>query len=989
MCRAISRAVLALAVLCTPLLALDQGQLLSTGMRITPRAARGAILAPLNPGLAEFPHFVASMGVSSRVSPDGKTLLVVTAGYNQNYDSGGNTIADASNEYVFVYDISQHTPRQVQALQVSVSAFEGLEWNPDGLEFYVSGGPDDIIHVFHRPRPTAPFTEAPTIQLGHNGVGLGLYGITPLAAGLAVTPNGHYLLAANFQNDSVSFIDVSSDSVIEEFDLRPGVINPADSGKPGGSYPYAVAATNTTAYVTCQRDREVVVLNISDLPTVSVITRIPLLGQPNKLILNHAQTRLYVALDNYDAVAVINTASNQLLTNLQTIGPRNLFPNPKNLHGASPNNLAISSDDRTLFVTNSGTNSVAVLSVDEHSPSHAGIFALIPTAWYPTAVSLSADGSTLYIVNGKSIPGPNPGACIDSVNGYTAACESRNQYIYQIMQAGLATIPLAHQDFARLTWQVARNNHFTSSNNWRNHARDHDLMAYLHSKIHHVIYVVKENKTYDQILGDLDRGNGDPSLVVFPEHLTPNHHALARQFVTLDNTYCSGEVSGDGWNWSGAARVSESEQKTIQIDYAGRGLIYDYDGTNRDINVGYATVAERQAANPETPSDPNLLAGRRDVDDLDGPSPAKSEDQAGTGYIWDSALRASLTVRNYGFEFIDENRYFLAPDDPNLIKPMRRPYKEGVIVSRATKPALMANTDPYFFDWDMDIPDFWLVKEWEREFDNYVANNNLPALEMIALPHDHFGNLGGSTVLDKVDTVETQIADNDYALGLLVRKVAQSKYANDTVILVIEDDAQDGPDHVDAHRTVAYAIGAYVKQGEVVSTRYSTVNMLRTIEDLLGMQPLGLNDGLQPPMSDVFTRNYLPWSYSPIVPPVLRTTTLPLPPPSADNQLPASALKNAGPAHDAAYWAAKMSAFDFKHSDHLNAAAFNRALWEGLRGDTVPYPAIRTGRNLRKNRKALLARSRNRSQSYQQAMKVTRSERTHSGIDGAVLATSR
>jgi hypothetical protein len=486
-------------------------------------------------------------------------------------------------------------------------------------------------------------------------------------------------------------------------------------------------------------------------------------------------------------------------------------------------------------------------------------------------------------------------------------------------------------------------------------------MAYLHTKIHHVIYVVKENKTYDQILGDLDRGNGDPSLVVFPEQLTPNHHALARQFVTLDNTYCSGEVSGDGWNWSGAARVTESEQKTIQIDYSGHGNIYDYDGTNRDINVGYETVAERQFANPETPSDPNLLTGRRDVDGHDGPDPEQSEDQAGTGYIWDSALRSGLTVRNYGFEFIDENRYFLAPNDPNLIKPMRSPYKEGVIVSRATKPPLMPNTDPYFFDWDMDIPDFWLVKEWGREFDNYVANDNLPALEMVALPHDHFGNLGALTVLDKVNTVETQIADNDYALGLLVQKVAQSRYAHDTVIFVIEDDARDGPDHVDAHRTIAYAIGAYIKQGDVVSTHYSTVNMLRTIEDLLGMQPLGLNDGLQPPMSDVFTRNYLSWSYSPIVPPVLRTTTLPLPPPSDDNQLPMSLLNNARPAHYGAYWTAKMSSFDFKHSDHLNSAAFNRALWQGLRGDTVPYPTVRTHRNLRKNRKALLARTENRS----------------------------
>ena len=932
-----------------------KSELLPTGMRITPLAARGTILQPLNPGLPTLPNFVASMGVTTRLSPDGNTLLVVTAGYNQNYDTNDNTVPETSNEYVFVYDVSSSVPRQLQAIQLSVSAFEGLEWNPNGREFYVSGGPDDLIHVFTR--SGEKWVDGTPIPLNHNGVGLGLYGITPITAGLAVTANGRYLLAANFQNDSVSFIDIASASVIKEFDLRPGKINPADSGKPGGSYPYAIAiAGNRRAYVSSQRDREVVILDISALPSVSVIGRIHLLGQPNKLILSHGQNRLFVALDNADAVAVIDTRSNRLLGNIQTIAPKSLFPNPANLHGASPNNLAISPDDQTLYVTNSGTNCVAVISLDrdhdslDRSSSVGQVTALIPTGWYPTAVTISRDQSRLYVVNGKSVPGPNPGACIDTgyVNG-DYSCYGHNQYIYQIMQASLATIPMPQgEDLRSLTRQVARNNHFTSSEKTRSSSAT-DLMAYVHRKIHHVIYVVKENKTYDQVLGDLEKGNGDPSLATFPEAITPNHHRLAREFVTLDNTYCSGEVSGDGWNWSAAARVTDSEQKTIQMDYSSRANIYDYDGTNRDINVGYGTVAERQAANPETPDDPDLLAGQRDVDAHDG-----SDNEAGTGYLWDAALRAHLTVRNYGFEYIDENRYFLDPSDPNLIKPMRSPFKAGVIVSRATKPSLMPNTDPYFFDWDMDIPDYWLFKEWEREFDNYAKNDNLPSLELIALPHDHFGNLGASTVLDGVNTIETQMADNDYALGLLVQKVAKSKYRNDTVIFVIEDDAQDGPDHVDAHRTIAYAIGPYVKQGAVVSTRYTTVNMLRTIEDLLGMEAMGLNDGLKPPMSDVFTRDLKSWDYKPIVPPVLRTTTLPLPPPSPENQLPAGLLRNTRPPHDGAYWAAKMQAFNFKHSDHLDAARFNRVLWEGMKGEHVPYPTRRSGRDLSKNRQRLL-----------------------------------
>src|SRR5215472_11643983 len=204
-----------------------------------------------------------------------------------------------------------------------------------------SGGPDDLVHVFQR--GSEKWIERPSLALNHHAIGLGLYGITPIVSGLGITSDGRFLLAANFQNDSVSFISLAAGRVIKEFDLRPGKINPADSGKPGGSYPYSVAvANNDIAYVTSQRDREVVVLNIAALPSVSVVKRIPLTGQPNKVILSHAQNRLFVALDNADAVAMIDTNTNRLVANISTIAPSSLFPNPSNLRGASPNNLAIS-----------------------------------------------------------------------------------------------------------------------------------------------------------------------------------------------------------------------------------------------------------------------------------------------------------------------------------------------------------------------------------------------------------------------------------------------------------------------------------------------------------------------------------------------------------------------------------------------------------------------------------------------------------------------
>lgn len=257
----------------------------------------------------------------------------------------------------------------------------------------------------------------------------------------------------------------------------------------------------------------------------------------------------------------------------------------------------------------------------------------------------------------------------------------------------------------------------------------------------------------------------------------------------------------------------------------------------------------------------------------------------------------------------------------------------------------------------MAIVDYWLEKEWGREFDGFVANGNLPNLELIALPHDHFGDVGpDGGAIDGVDTIETQMADNDYALGRIVEKVSTSKYWNDTLIFVIEDDAQDGPDHVDAHRTVAYVIGPYVKRGQVVSTRYSTINMLRTIEDVLGIKPMGLNDGLQPPMTDVFTQEGKPWTYHPIVPDVLRTTLLPLPPPAPGNTLVRNDRINAfaRPARDASYWAAVTRGLDFLRSDHADTVRFNHVLWSGLKGEDLQYPAVRSGRDLRANRKMLL-----------------------------------
>ncbi|HXO96312.1 MAG TPA: hypothetical protein VN857_06985, partial [Chthoniobacterales bacterium] len=488
----------------------------------------------------------------------------------------------------------------------------------------------------------------------------------------------------------------------------------------------------------------------------------------------------------------------------------------------------------------------------------------------------------------------------------------------------------------RLTLTVANNDSFFALPQ----IKDEIVISQLRRRIKHVIYIVKENRTYDQILGDLDRGNGDPSLALFGEATTPNFHQISQQFVDLDNFYCSGDVSANGWPWSVGARETDFGIKAVPLNYSSRGTSYEYEGTDRNVNIGLPTVQQRQAADGLTPSDPNLLPGTADVGAFDGPEGTPPEQ----GYIWDAVARAGLSLREYGF-FCDLTRYSAAP--PNNIPLERHPFAAKIQVSYPTKPVLIANNDIYFRAYDNAFPDFWREDEWAREFDGYVANGNLPQVELVRFMHDHTGSFG--TSIDGVNTVELDHADNDYAVGLLVDKVAHSPYKYDTLIFVLEDDAQAGADHVDAHRSTAYIVGPYVKQGQVVSERYTTVNMLRTIEDILGLDHLDINTATQRPMMEVFDLSQREWTYTATASDFLKSTQLPIP----ANAF-ASTDKTPKPLHDSAYWAEKTAEFDFSIEDNLkDAEKFNRITWEGVMGD-IPYPSKRNGADLRKNRAELL-----------------------------------
>ncbi|HLJ46386.1 MAG TPA: beta-propeller fold lactonase family protein [Bryobacteraceae bacterium] len=872
-----------------PCVLLSAQTFVPTGKSVTPNAVPNATFQPLNPQAPALPNLDVGQAVATAISPDGKTLLVLTSGYNKFNLPGGTQLL---NEYVFVFDISQNAPVQTQVLGVP-NTFNGIAWNPTGTEFYVSGGSDDNAHVFGN--SGGAWTEVALIPLGHKS-GLGLNN-APLAAGIAVNATGTAGLVANFENDSVTLLDLTKRSAVAEIDLRPGIANAALTGVAGGEYPFGVVIVgNSKGYISSVRDRELVVV---DMGSGTISGRIPVRGQPNKITLNKAQSRLYVALDNSDSVAVIDTASDTVIETFETTAPDWAYPSGARLRGVNPNNVALSPDETTLYVTNGGSNSVAVVQLRQDPSSVSQVVGLIPTGWYPNAVSISADGSTLYVVNGKSAPGPNPQGALGPAG---------NQYVWQLTQAGLLTIPVPDSNSLQgLTIQVAANNNFPSSG-----LTDAQMtMAALREKIQHVIYIVKENKTYDQVLGDLEKGNGDATLTMFPEPLTPNHHQLARQFVVFDNFYDTAEVSGNGWNWSTAARATDIVDKTVPLNYAGRGGAYDWEGNNRNVNVGLESVADRKAENQAYPNDPNLLPGPRDVSAPDGP-----DGETGAGYLWDAASQAGLTIRNYGF-FVN------APQGSRI---SAQPFADGVIEASPTKQALNGVTDLYFRGFDMRNADFYLVKEWEREFDAFAAQDSLPNLMLVRLPHDHTGNFGGA--LFGVNTPDTQVADNDYAIGLVAQKVAGSNYKDSTLIFIVEDDAQDGSDHVDAHRSVAYIVGPFVKQGAVVSTAYTTVSLIRTIKDVLGITAMNFYDGLATPMADAFDLSQTEWNYQAIVPEVLRTTQLPLPPRSTRNR-PKAYSK---PRHSAAYWEKKLGNQDFSEEDKLDTNRYNRVLWEGLMG---------------------------------------------------------
>jgi YVTN family beta-propeller protein len=962
------------------------GNLLPDGFSITPTAAPGTIFQDLVTGLRPDGSANAGDAVTTALSPDGTALLILTCGWNTDFffqDSSdtpilwnplnpvtglASSVTTPNAEWVFVFDVRGTQPVQTELINIP-NTYHGLLWDPSGQRFYVAGGIDDRVLIYKENETTGSSAaaffvpDAPFVRLGHNtpenapfpNYYGGLFKHTPinnnsvaldmpipfsaLAAGLGISADASTLYVANYENDSVSIIDSATRKVSNEVVFfHPGQKTAI------GEMPYWVAVvSNSTGapakiYVTSQRDGQVLSVNPSGAFNVITVG-----GEPNRMVLSADQQTLYVANGDLDEIEVINTASDTVQSRISIARPG--YP----YKGSNPNSLALSPNGRQLYATLGGENAIAVIDL-----ASSLVLGRIPTGWYPSSVSVSADGTKLFVVNMKSNVGPNPQFGQTEMNCpgegvppqyATLLCTppnptSRDEYILALMKAKFSVIPVPDATtLVYLSAQVDTNNGFNGN------TQKDPMMAFLHDHIKHVIYIQKENRTYDQVLGDLPQGNGDSALAQFPQPITPNHHLLATQFVLLDNFYCSGDVSGDGWNWTTQGHANDSTVKNVPLNYGNADYYTPFDWNGIPRNIGIA-VPDTTTGTPSpstvritTLFDPtgrsSIEPGTKDITASEGADDLDSD--ALGGYIWDTVLRAGKTVRHYGL--YDDYNYYNVPTAPYpfFIPIVRDAFAKDVIQGVPTRPSLIGQTDLYFRGWDLDTPDQYRFEEWDREFNQYVANGNLPDFEMVDLMMDHFGNF--STNIARLENPLSQMADNDLALGRLVEAVSNSPYWQDTAIFVVEDDAQDGADHVDAHRSTGYIISAYTQTGAVANTNYNTVNMVRTIEDILGVNYLGLNDANVRPMSDVFTRQ-----------PNLQPYTAPIPgilcmPPVDPKLVPQ--CKNPGsrpitaavkPLHDGAWWANATKGFNFKRPDVNNADLFNRILWKGIMGDEKSYP---------------------------------------------------
>ena len=723
-------------------------------------------------------------------------------------------------------------------------SFSGLVFSEDGKQLYVGGGFDDLVHIFdysqgllnNRRQLQFPdrkeFLAEPAPGFGETRKKMRAVG------GLAISADGKTLYTSHVFGHSVGRFDLTTGQFIDELKLE------------SGSHPYSILLDKISnrIYISLWGASKVAVVDGS---TFKQIATLETQEHPNELLINKSGSTLFVANANRNTVSVFDTITGK---SLATIGT-SIAPNAP--AGSTPNSLALSPDESLLFVTNANTNDVAVVNVT--NPARSQALGFIPVGWYPTSVRISKDGKTLFVTNGKgntSRPnreGPNPLASNDSYEGKT------REYIGQLFQGTLSTIPVpTPKQLADMTRTVLSN----SPVNPKNPLAVRGSEAALAEKnpiparqgdpspITHCIYIIKENRTYDQVFGDVKKGNGEPELCLFPEKVTPNIHALAEEFVLLDNFYVESEVSADGHEWTMAGYATDFVERLWPLSYRG------------DRRVPYPAEAKFPIATP---------AG---------------------GYLFDRAAAKNVSYRSYG-EFVDNGA---TPADPATTK-----YK-----------ALEGHFDPKFRSYDLSYPDAKRADRFLEELSEFEAKGDMPKLIVLRLGNDHT-----SGTRPGAPTPTAMVAENDLAVGMVVEGLSQSKFWKNLAIFVVEDDAQNGSDHVDAHRSTALVVSPYTKRNIVDSTMYTTSSMLRTMELILGLDPMSQFDASARPMFNSFTATPDFKTYAKRAPKV---------------DIKARNLSTA--------WGAEKSLkLNLDKEDQADDLVFNEIIWKSVKGAASPMPA--------------------------------------------------
>ena len=758
-----------------------------------------------------------------QLSPAGKSLPLGDLPLNMAVSKSKKLMAVTNNgqstQSLQLIDV--RTEKILDNIEIAKS-WLGLQFSSDEKYVYASGGNDNWILQYAIVKNKLQLKDS--ISLGEKWPKK----ISP--AGIAIDDAKNLLYVVTKDNNALYIIDLRTKKIIQQIKLE------------GEAYTCLLSPDKKELYISCWGCDKVVVV---DTEKKMIRSQIEVGDNPNDLCLTKNGQYLFVANANDNSVSVIDVKNSKVAETLSS----SLFADAP--PGSTTNAVALSEDENELYVANADNNCLAVFDVSKPGFSRSKGF--IPVGWYPTCVKVI--GKKIWVTNGKGFSsmanphGPDPLDRKRAVlyQGVDKSVEVKEQYIGGLFMGTMSIIDVpTSQQLSVYAQQVYRNTPYTKEKEMLSKGEAGNPVPEKignSSPIKHVFYIVKENRTYDQVLGDVKEGNGDTSLVLFGEKITPNQHKLVKDFVLLDNFYVDGEVSADGHNWSLGAYANDYLEKNWVTSYGGRGGGYDAEGTRK--------IADNKG-----------------------------------DFIWGACKKAGVSYRTYG-EFADD-------------------YKANI-------PVLENHFCTFYTSWDQHVRDTTRVNQWKKDFDSLLAINALPQLSTLRLINDHTEGMSKDR-----PTPFAHVADNDLAVGMFIDYLSKSPVWKESVVFIVEDDAQNGPDHVDAHRSPAYVIGPYVKRNFADHTPYTTSGILRTIELILGIAPMSQYDAAATPLWRSFTA----------IPNLSTYTVLPAQVDITEKNLVWNELSR------------RSAGFDLSKEDQVPDMEFSEVIWKGIKGinSTMPAP---------------------------------------------------